>query len=288
MKIRHIQWICIFLLSIFLVPELTSQIKVPPLSPKSTLVQRVGFSDITINYSRPSMRGRVIFGELVPFNQLWRSGANEATVISFSDPITLNGISVPRGYYSLFTIPGEKEWEVILNENIFLKGLSGYNENEDFLRLKVKPDYLSYHVETFTIDIGEITQTTATLMMSWENTMIKLKIGTNADTRIMNEITATLDDPMGKMGNIYYSSAAYFLENHKDMSKAMEWVDKAIEINGEEATYVFLKARIFSELELYGKSIDTARKAQKLAMNSNNPSFAEVIEKHINKWKKMQ
>jgi len=287
MKNIKLKWIAFFLIALFITPEFYAQIKVPPLSPKSTLVQRVGFTDITINYSRPSLRGRVVFGELVPYNQTWRTGANEATVISFSDPITLNGISVPRGYYSLFTVPGEKEWEVILNENIFLTGLNGYNESEDFLRLKVKPDYLTYHVETLTIDIGEITQTTATLMISWENTMIKLKIGTNADTRIMNEIASTLDDPLSKMGNIYYSSAAYYLENHKDLDKAMEWVDKAIEINGQEATYLFLKARIYGELGLYNKSIDSAKKAQKLAFAANNSSFAEVVEKHIGKWKKM-
>jgi len=287
MMSKNVKWTILVLIAVFIAPDLYSQIQVPPLSPKSTLVQKVGFTDITITYSRPSLRGRVIFGELVPFNQMWRTGANEATVVSFSDPVTINGISVPRGYYSLFTIPGEDEWEVILNDNIFLFGLRGYKESEDYLRLKVKPDFLSYHVETFTIDIGEITQTTATLMLSWENTMIKLKVGTNADTRIINEIESALDNPMGKMANTYYSSAAYYLENHKDLDKALEWIDKAIEINGEESTYVFLKARIYGEFDDYGKSIDLAKKAKKLALASKNDSFAGIIEKHISKWEKM-
>jgi hypothetical protein len=233
------------------------------------------------------MRGRVIFGELVPFNQMWRTGANEATVVTFSDPVTINDQAIPKGSYSVFTIPGEDEWEIIFNENIFIRGLVDYNEHDDVLRVKAYPTFLDCHVETFTIDIGELTQTTAALMISWENTLVKLNIGTNADTRIMSEIETTLSNPMGKIGNTYYSSASYYLENHKDLNKAMDWINEAIKINGEESTYLFLKARIYAEKEMFNQSIDYAQKAKKLALKANNNAYANIIDKHINKWKKM-
>ena len=288
MRPKHLFYSLILLFFGFIPFEVFGQLDIPPLSPRATISQQVGFTDISVNYSRPSMRGRIIFGELVPFNELWRTGANSATVISFSDPVTIEGKSLPAGSYSLFTIPRENDWTLIFNKNIFLWGSRAYNEAEDALRVTVIPGTIDCHFETFTIDLGELTQNTATLSLIWENTIVKAVIGTDADERIMAQIDKELDNPMVKLGNTYYSSAAYYLDHHKDLDKAMEWVNEAVAINGEVDTYLFLKARIFAEKGEYSKAVDEANKAFKKAKATNNENFMSIIESSMKKWKKMQ
>ena len=148
----------------------------PAASPACTLKQRVGLTDIEIDYSRPGVKGRVIFGGLVPFDKVWRTGANEATRITFSTPVKFNGEEVPAGTYALFTIPGKNEWTIILNKTAKQWGAFHYDDKADLLRVKSTPAELAEPVETFTIDINDIRDDSATLNLIWDKTRVPVKL----------------------------------------------------------------------------------------------------------------
>jgi hypothetical protein len=148
----------------------------PMPSPACTLKQRVGMTDIEIVYSRPGVKGRTIFGGLVPYDKVWRTGANEATRITFSAPVKLNDTDVPAGTYALFTIPGEKEWTIIVNKGARQWGAFRYDEKADLMRVKATPVKVAEPVETFTIDINDIRDDSATLNLIWEKTRVPVKL----------------------------------------------------------------------------------------------------------------
>lgn len=150
--------------------------KKPAPSPGCTLKQRVGLTDIEIVYSRPGIKGRTIFGGLVPYDQVWRTGANEATRVTFSAPVKLNGADIPAGTYALFTIPGEKEWTIIINKGAKQWGAFSYNQKDDLVRVKATPVKLPESVETFTIDINDIRDDSATLDLIWDKTRVPVKL----------------------------------------------------------------------------------------------------------------
>lgn len=262
-----------------------AQINTPPLSPRSEIMQNVGFGTIRVDYSRPSMRGRIIFGDLVPFNELWRTGANESTTISFSENMYIEENKVPAGKYSLFTIPSEKKWTIILNKDANLWGTNGYDRNFDLLRFEVMSEPFPEHVETFTIGFGDMTQATARLYMEWENTRVSFMISTDADQRIVTEIQERLKDPMVDVANTYYSSANYYLTTNRELDQAMTWIDKAIEFNGEKSYYLNLKAKIFAGQDKYSKAVQYARKAIEMAKLEKNEYQVTLNEKLIEKWK---
>lgn len=262
-----------------------AQIETPPMSPRSEFKQNVGFGTITIDYSRPSMRSRVIFGNLVPFNELWRTGANECTTIAFTENVFLEKSVVPAGKYSLFTIPGKEKWTIILNRENNLWGTNGYDSQRDLMRFDVLPESLAEHVETFTIGLGEITFASARLMMEWENTRVSFLISTDADKRIITKIQEKLRDPMVDVANTYYSSANYYLMTHRDLDQAMAWIDKAMEINGEKSFYLSLKAKIYAEQDKYSRAIQFARQALEQARIENDQNQISVNEQLIKKWK---
>ncbi len=270
---------------LLLIP-LQAQINVPDLSPRCTYTQKIGFGEITIDYSRPSMRGRTIFGELVPYNELWRLGANEATAITFTEDVFINDQEVPKGMYLLFAIPGQNEWTFVLNKAYRLWGKYGYDQNKDVLRFKTKVQKLPIHVETFTIEIGDLGPTMGHVMVSWENTMVKFQIGTDADTRIVEEINKKLKNPTAVLGNTYYSAANYYLLTHRDIDQAMVWIDKAIELNGESGNYFNLKAQIYAEMDDYAKATQWARKSIEKAKLEDNEYLVTRNEMLIEKWQK--
>jgi tetratricopeptide (TPR) repeat protein len=287
MKTQSITGLILLLLGFFLVPPMQAQIDIPPLSPEGFVKQKVGFATVEVFYSRPSMGGRAIFGELVPFGEIWRTGANASTKISFSEEVTLANHKVPAGQYSLLTIPNEEEWTIILNKNLELQGTYGYEESDDLLRFNVKPLKSSYHLETFTIDIGELTWTSATIQLMWENTIVRFKLGTLADEQIVAQIENRLKDPMVQVGNNYYSSAIYYVHTHRDLDQALEWIDKAIEINGKHSWYIHKKAEVMAEKGDYRKAINLGQEAIQIAEEKSDNDNAYQHRLSIEKWKKM-
>jgi len=235
------------------------------------------------------MRKRTIFGDLVPYGEVWRTGANASTKISFNSDVTIEGKEIPHGTYSLLTIPREDTWTLIFNNDLDLRGTNNYNIGKDQLRVEVPAQNIDCHFETLLIDVGELTQNSATVQIIWENTIVKFNVGTYTDKEVMAKIDKALDKPMVTLGNTYYSSASYYLDHHKDMTKALDWINKAIEINGETPNYLLLKAQIIAETDDYRQAITVARKAKELAQkDSKNSNIVIAIDSAIEKWKTMK
>ncbi len=259
-----------------------AQITTPKLSPHCVLSQEVGFNEITIDYSRPSVRDRVIFGDLVPYGKLWRTGANASTKIKFKDDVTLEGHEVASGEYTLYTIPGKDEWTIIIHTVTTYWGVGkDYKETDDLVRFKVKPITLNHKIETMAIEVSDITANACNLEIKWDHTLVKINLKTDTDKRVLAEI----DDKMkGVSQATYYQAAVYYLENDKDLNKALEWIDKAL-INNEQFWILRHKAMILAKLGRYKEAVALAERSMKLAAEAENDDFKKQDEKAIAEWR---
>jgi len=177
------------------------QLKVPAPSPLQTVKQNFALGDVTIEYSRPSVKGRVIFGDVVPFGKIWRTGANATTKITFSDDVKLEGNDVKAGTYGLYTVPNKDSWDIMLYKDLTLGGdVAEYKQENEVLRFKVKPTVLNGKVETLTINLGDITSTTANIELLWENTLVNIKLTTDIDAKVMKSI----ETAVGKDNRPYF------------------------------------------------------------------------------------
>jgi hypothetical protein len=206
------------------------QIEFPAASPAATIKQRVGITDISVEYSRPSMRGRKIFGELVPFGEVWRTGANSATKITFSTGVNFGGADVAAGEYALFTVPGKDEWTVILNKVTGQWGSYSYDTANDVARVTAKPSAVAKPAETFSISLGDLAkEASATLTLKWESVSVPVKIKTNLVEMLGPKIEAVMASDSDKKP--YFAAAMFYYENDLDLAKASEWMDAAIAAN---------------------------------------------------------
>src|SRR4051812_21426162 len=194
----------------------------PQPSPTCTLKQHVGLTDIEIVYSRPGVKGRKIFGGLVGYSEVWRTGANSATKITFSTPVKINGADIPAGTYGLFTIPGEKEWTIIINKGSAQWGAYQYNEKDDLVRVKATPVKLADSVETFTIDFDDIRDESATLDLIWEKTRVPIKLQVDLVSKLVPQIEAAMSAPDGQKP--YFQAAMFYYDHGQDLQKANKWV----------------------------------------------------------------
>ena len=240
-----------------------AQVKTPQASPVCTISQAVGTSDISITYSRPGAKNRVIFGNIVPYDKMWRTGANKATKISFSEEVTFAGQKLPAGEYSLFTIPSTSEWEVILNNELNLWGTGEYNEADDVLRVKIPSSSNENHIESSTIDLNTFSSSGADLTISWEKTKIIIPINTNAIEKIQKEYTTLLEE--GPSANTYYKGARFFLENNLDLELALKWINSAIEKRPEAFWMSYQKARILVLMNNSKEAIKVAKEVITMA-----------------------
>jgi Protein of unknown function (DUF2911) len=263
-----------------------AQITTPAASPSSTLTQKVGLTDVTVNYSRPSAKGRVIFGDIVPFDALWRTGANAATKIKFSTPVTIGDKKVEAGEYSLLSIPGKAKWTIILNKNVNA-GTANYKQEEDAARLEVSP-MTADATETFTINLANLTANTADLEIVWEKTKAAFKIVTDVDGAVTAQIDNFMKNPTSSLAGSYWASASYYLDNGKDMNKALEWANKSIEYNPSAFWVVRGKALIQAKLKDYKGAIETAKKSIEGAKAAKNDDYVRMNEKSIAEWEKMK
>lgn len=263
-------------LSIALVASISvfAQIESPQPSPLAKLSQKVGLTDVEISYSRPGVKGRTIFGDLEKWDVLWRTGANATTKIKFSDDVKVNGMAIPAGEYTLFTIPGKEEWTVILNKDLTLWGTAGYKESENVVKFQVKSTKLADLVETLTIDFTNFTSNTAQLYLKWENTMITFQIETNVADKIEKQIKTTLID--GPSAGSYASAAGYYLDNNKDLEQALTWMNKAVEKRPEAFWYVYKQAQILAKMGKTKEAIAAAEKSMQMAKDSKDGDYGYV------------
>lgn len=261
-----------------------AQISVPQPSPLAKINHKIGLTDFTVSYSRPSVKNRKIFGELVPYDQLWRTGANAATAIQFTDDTKFEGQFLRAGKYVLFAIPGNDSWTIVINKDTALWGTDGYKEENDALRFKVNTKQLPNKIETFTIDFNDLTNNSANLNLSWENTQVSVKIEVDVDSKVMEQIREKILQSKDVSATTYYQAARYYFDTNRDLNKALEWVNASL--SKEEKYWVMtLKSRIEAGLGDYKSAISTATKAKELAVKDENPDYVRMNEKNIAEWK---
>ena len=251
-------------------------IKTPAPSSTQTIKQDLGLSSVELVYSRPNMKGRKIFGDLVPYGKVWRTGANSATRIKFADDVIFGGQPLKAGEYAIYTVPNENEWEVIINKGSANWG-TDYKQADDIIRVKAKPVKMDNTVETFTMDFGNVKAASADLMIRWDKTAVAVPITTDIDSKVM----AQINNVMNKDNRPYFQAATYYLENGKDLNQALIWFDKAIEQNPKAYYMYYQKAVAQSKLGKKNEAKVTAQKSMDLAKESKNDDYVRLNEKLI-------
>jgi tetratricopeptide (TPR) repeat protein len=247
-------------------------LNVPALSTTQTIEQELGLGKITLTYSRPDIRGRKIFGGLEQWGKVWRTGANSATIIKFSDDVVIDGNKVPAGEYGLFSIPDENEWTIILNKTAHQWGAYDYKEADDFLRFKVKTEHHDQPLETLTFWFGNVDQNKCELEFRWENESFKFHITTDPDAKVM----ADIDRIMNKDSKPYFLAAQYYYENNKDLSKALEWITTAEKAEPKSPFYKVWKARIQLKMGNKAAAMATAQEGVKLAHDQKDAEYERL------------
>ena len=280
---KQIALLALLCWAVFSVPAY-AQIKTPAPSPTSTIKQDVGLGTVEVVYSRPSAKGRKVFGELVPFSELWRTGANASTKVTFSEDVKVGGTALPKGTYALYTTPGAKEWSIVFYKNTKFGGTpcKDYLESDVAAKFNVPVVALRDMVETFTINFSNLRNNGADLDICWEMTKVVVPIMTDTDTKVMADIKNQMAGPSGDM---YYSSARYYYDEKKDMGQALEWINKALEKNGEKYWMLRLKANILAESGKHKDAIAAAERSMELAKADGNNDYVRMNEKSIAEWK---
>ncbi len=259
------------------------KVEFPAPSPACTIKQRVGLTDVEIEYSRPSVKGREIFGGMIAYGKVWRTGANKATKITFSTAVKLNGTEIPAGTYALMTIPGKDEWTVIINKGSDQWGAYKYDEKGDLARIKAKPVNLSQAVESFTIDFDNLRDESAEMDLSWDKTRVPVKIEVDVTEKVLSQIKEVMASDAKQKP--YYQAAMFYYNHGQDLKQAKEWVDKAIA--EREAHYmVYLKAEILAKLGDKEGAIAAAKQSSELAEKASDPSFVKLNADLIKSLKK--
>ncbi len=262
--------------------QAAKRIEFPAPSPACTIKQRVGLTDVEIVYSRPSMKGRQIFGSVVPYAAVWRTGANAATKISFSTTVKLKGTPVPAGSYALYTIPGEAEWTIILNKGVGQSGTQ-YDEKADVVRFNVRPVNLSdTSLETFTIEFNHLRDESAILNLIWDKTVVPIPIEVELTSQLVPQIEATMaSDAPNKP---YYQAAMFYFDHGQDLAKAKTWVEAAIK--QREAHYmVHLQAKILAKLGDKEGAIAAAKRSTELAIKAKDTGYVKMNDDLISTLK---
>ena len=253
----------LLLSAIFCYSFISAQIKSPQPSPTATINQKVGVSNISVEYSRPGAKEREIFGGLVSYGEMWRTGANKATKITFNENCIFGGAKVKKGSYSLFTIPGDKDWTIVLNKNTELWGVGEYDEEKQVCSIVAKAIKTKDFTESFTIDFGTFQSFTAIMSLKWANTKIDIKIKSLAAKKLEKQYLELLTK--GPSATDYYNGAKFFADNTSEYDMALEWINTAIEKRPDAFWMKFHKARILKKIGNNKQSISVAKQVISLA-----------------------
>ena len=250
-------------------------LRTPAPSPTQNLKQDFALSTVEISYSRPAVKQRKIFGDLVPYGKVWRTGANQATTISFGEEVTFGDKKVPAGKYGLLTIPNTGEWTVILTKQLDVTGPSAYKQDQDVARVTITPDEMPFGIESFMMVFDNITPSSMDLIMLWDKTAVRVPIKSDVETKVM----AQIDNLMNKDNRPYFNAAMYYMDNGKDLNKALTWFDKAIEQNPKGFWIYHQKANALAKLGKKQEAITTANKSIELAKEAKNDDYVALNQK---------
>ncbi|MBB6612238.1 DUF2911 domain-containing protein [Pontibacter sp. Tf4] len=264
-----------------------AQIAIPAASPAATVTQKVGLTDVSVSYSRPSLRGRTIGKDVVPYGEMWRTGANSPTLIKFADEVTIQGNKVPAGEYVLMSIPAQNEWTIILHKNKDLWGNNDakYDAANDQLRFKVKPQTNPRTIESFTINFANLKNNSADVELLWGKEIASFTITVDVDSKVMAQIQEKVINGTNVSPGMYAAAASYYLSANKDMKQALEWMKKA-NANDPKFWNLHAQAKIQAQLKDYKGAIKTAEQSIELAKKENNPEYVRMNEQAIAEWKK--
>ena len=260
----------------------TTKVEFPSPSPACTIKQRVGLTDIEVVYSRPGMKGREIFGGLVPNGAVWRTGANNATKIIFSTPVKLNGAEIPAGTYALFTIPGETEWTIIINKGAAQWGAYQYSDKDDVVRFKTTPVKLAETIETFTIEFNRIADESAVMNLIWDHTVVPVKIELDLASKLLPQIETVMASE--EKNKPYFQAAMFYYDHGQDLKKANEWIDAAIK-QREWHNTVHLKAKILAKLGDKAGALTAAKRSLEMATKAKDAGYVKMNEDLISSLK---
>lgn len=252
----------------------TPSVEFPAPSPACTLKQRVGVTDIEIVYSRPSVRGRKIFGGLVPYGEVWRTGANAATRITFGTDVKLQGTALAAGTYELFTIPEKDEWTIIVQKlpEKASWGAYAYTKANDTARVTVKPVTTPAAIESFGIGVSDLRDTGATLYLAWENTRVPIKLEIDTVGILLPKIKAAIAAPGDKSWNFYSGAAALLYENGGDLEQALAWVNESVKLRANYPGNLLLKTRILAKLGRNAEAREAAVKTVEAGKKLEGPN----------------
>ena len=254
----------------------------PPASSTQFVIQDLGISQVSVIYQRPNMKGRTIFGGLVPYDQIWRTGANNATNITFQDEVKIQGNTLPAGTYALFTLPGKTEWTIIFNSNAKQWGAYTYNKEDDILRIKVKPELLQNNVESFTINFEEVNDQSMLTALTWEKTKVSFLIEVDQKAKIL----AAIDEAMKGSNQPFFQAAQYYYNHNLAIDKAVLWINQADKGNKDAAHIKYWKSLILTKAGDKAGAEKAALEGIKMAESANNSEYIKLNNQALEAAKK--
>jgi hypothetical protein len=258
-----------------------AQLRTPAPSPAQTIKQDFALSSIELSYSRPGMKGRKVYGDLVPFGNVWRTGANQATTLTFGEEVTIGGTKIPAGKYGLLSIPEKANWTLIITRQTDVTSPSAYKKESDVVRVTAKTTSIPAKVETFTMQFANIKPNSCELQILWENTMVTLPISADVDSKVMAQINTA----MSGANPPYFAAASYYFDNGKDLAKAREWAQKAVDANPKAFYMHHLLAKIQAKSGDKKAALATANKSIELSKEAKNDDYVALNEKLIKSLK---
>ncbi|MEY2483779.1 MAG: hypothetical protein QOK24_2307 [Verrucomicrobiota bacterium] len=252
------------------------KVEFPQASQHAVLKQRIGLTDVEVDYSRPNKNDRKIFGGLVPFDKPWRTGANQPTKIKTSAPLKLADKEVPAGEYVLYTIPGANEWTLVLSKNLNAQALTDHKPADEAARVTAKPLALPVAAETFTIGFEDLRANSATFYLEWDKTRVPVKLTTSDVDKVMQGIDKTVKGGQPQDANFYYNAASFYFDQNKDLPQALKWVDQAIEKNPTAYFMQYKKAQILAKLGNKKEAITAAEKSIELLKTNPTPDETAI------------
>lgn len=256
-------------------------IKTPAPSTAQTVKQEFGLSTVELSYSRPNAKGRTIFGDLVPNNAVWRTGANGATTLTFSDEVIIGGKKIPAGKYGLLTIPNSGSWTFIISKQTDVTSPAAYKQDQDVVRVNATPVDMPFETETFTMQFMNVKSNSMELLVLWDKTAVFLPITADIESKVM----AQIDNALNKDNKPYFQAAMYYLDNNKDLNKANEWLDKAVQQSPNAFWVWHQKANCLARLGKKAEAVTAANKSIELAKAAKNSDYVSLNEKLLSTLK---